>query len=302
MPAGEISGLPLNSTLRGQRSHIEPFPQSKFRMLRSLPAEPDHQAATRRIGLFVPCYIDQLYPDVALATVELLAQQGITVEFPEQQTCCGQPMANTGCTTDAGRLAEHFFETFRPFDYVVCPSGSCTAMVRHHYQAFAAGRADFVRLMERTFELCEFLVDVLEVGSIAGEFPYRVGLHQSCHGLRELRLGPCSEVMAPGKDRFRMLLSSLRGIELVQLERADECCGFGGTFAVTEDAVSCMMGRDRIADHQTSGTEVLTAGDMSCLMHLDGLIRRDGTPLRVMHIAQILAGRQPVSLTKVGRR
>jgi L-lactate dehydrogenase complex protein LldE len=243
-----------------------------------------------KVGLFIPCYIDQLYPQVGLATVDVLERHGVEVEFPSAQTCCGQPMSNTGCTEETRPLAWKFFEVFSPFEYVVCPSGSCVAMVRHHYDDYLAGVPGFEELKAKTFELCEFLVDVLHVEKIEGRFAHKVGLHQSCHGLRELRLGRSSELVAAPFSKVRQLVAGLDGIELTELSRPDECCGFGGTFAVAEEAVSCMMGRDRIHDHQQAGTEVLTGNDMSCLMHLGGLLRRDGVPMRVMHVAEILAG------------
>lgn len=243
-----------------------------------------------QIGLFIPCYIDQFYPHVGLATVEVLERHGVTVDFPSRQTCCGQPLANTGCLDDARPLARTFVQIFQNYEYVVCPSGSCTAMVRHHYDQFFPGDEGFERFSRRVFELCEFLVDVLHVERIAGRFPHRVGLHQSCHGLRELRLGKSSELVAEPFSKAHRLLGSLEGIEFSQLERADECCGFGGTFAVAEEAVSCMMGRDRIADHEKAGAEVITGADMSCLMHLEGLIRREGRPVKVLHVAELLAG------------
>ena len=244
-----------------------------------------------QVGLFIPCYIDQLYPQVGMATVEVLERFGARIEFPTAQTCCGQPMANTGCTGDARPLAERFFEIFRRYEYVVCPSGSCVAMVRCHYDEFFPSNAEFAAFKGRVFELCEFLTDVLHIERVEGSFPHKVGLHQSCHGLRELRMGSSSEMVVESFSKARRLLQSLDGIRFAELARADECCGFGGTFAVSEEAVSCMMGQDRIHDHEQAGTEVLTAADMSCLMHLDGLIRRDGKRLRVMHIAEILAGR-----------
>ena len=243
------------------------------------------------VGLFIPCYVDQLYPHVGMATVELLEKCGVTVEFPTAQTCCGQPMANTGCTEQARPLAEKFLQVFAPYEYVVAPSGSCVAMVRHHYEEYFHGRADYEALRKKTFELTEFLTDVLKVDKVEGSFPYRVGLHQSCHGLRELRLASSSEIVGKSFGKAEQLLKGLEGIELVPLARPDECCGFGGTFAVNEEAVSCMMGEDRIHDHEQAGTQVLTANDMSCLMHLEGLIRRQKKPIRVMHIAEILAGR-----------
>ena len=245
-----------------------------------------------KVGLFIPCYIDQLYPHIGTATVKVLRDQGVEVEFPTAQTCCGQPMANTGCTGDTRPLALKFFAIFRDFEYVVCPSGSCVSMVRNHYDEYLEGTPGFEELKHKTFELCEFLTDVLKVEHIAGRFPHRVGLHQSCHGLRELRMGSCSEVMGKQFSKTRQLLESLEGIEFTQLKRPDECCGFGGTFAISEEAISTMMGLDRIADHEQAGTEVLTANDMSCLMHLEGLIRRHKKPIRVMHVAEILSGDQ----------
>lgn len=243
------------------------------------------------VALFIPCYVDQFYPQVGLATVELLEQFGCTVHFPPEQTCCGQPLANSGCWEEARPLARRLVEIFRDYEYIVCPSGSCTAMVTHHYEELIAGFPGLKQIEERTFELCRFLNEVLHVQQLTARFPHRVGLHNSCHGLRELRLGRSSERMEPEFNHARRLLELVAGLQLVELARPDECCGFGGTFAVGEEAVSCMMGDDRIADHERAGAEVITAGDMSCLMHLDGLLRRQRKPLRVMHIAEILAGR-----------
>jgi L-lactate dehydrogenase complex protein LldE len=244
-----------------------------------------------RIGLFIPCYVDQLYPDVGLATVELLEKAGVEIDFPAEQTCCGQPMANTGCQRETRPLAFKFLKIFRDYSYVVCPSGSCVAMVRHHYREYLAGQPGFEELVGKTYELCEFLVDVLKVEPMTGRFPRKVGIHQSCHALRGLRLASSSELVGPPFSKMRYLLEKLDGITFSELERPDECCGFGGTFAINEEAVSSHMGLDRLADHQRAGTQVLTAPDMSCLMHLSGLMRRRGVRLHVMHIAQILAGR-----------
>jgi len=244
-----------------------------------------------RVGLFVPCYVDQLYPRVAQATVDVLERQGVEVVYPEAQTCCGQPLANAGFGADAEPLAERFVAIFGGFDAVVAPSRSCVAMVRRHYEELQGPSPRLARLCERTFELCEFLTDALRLDGIEGRFPHRVGLHQSCHALRELRMATSSEHVESSRDKVRTLLSSLDGIEFAELARPDECCGFGGTFAVTEEAVSCMMGIDRIRDHERAGSEVLTSVDMSCLMHLEGLIRRQQLPKppRVMHVAEILA-------------
>jgi len=235
------------------------------------------------VALFVPCYIDQLYPRVGLATAALLERAGCAVEFPEAQTCCGQPMANSGFFDDARPLARKLVEVFAKYEHVVCPSGSCTSMVRNHYPELLPGATP-----PRVYELCEFLHDVLHF-TPRGKFPFRVGLHQSCHGLRELRLASGSERLVPPFNKVRALLEKIEGLQLVELSRPDECCGFGGTFSVTEEAVSCAMGRDRVADHLRAGAEVIAGGDVSCLMHMQGLARRDGKRVRMMHVAELLA-------------
>ncbi len=245
-----------------------------------------------RVGLFIPCYIDQLFPDVGLATVEVLERQGVEVDYPRSQTCCGQPMANTGCLEDTRPLAVKFLQIFRDYPYVVCPSGSCVSMVRHHYDAYLTGQPGFDELKQKTFELCEFLTDVLHVERIGGRFPYRVGLHNSCQGLRALRLGQPSEIVGPAFNKIGRLLETVDELKLTQLSRPDDCCGFGGTFAVNEEAVSARMGLDRLRDHEQAGTQVLTAADMSCLMHMDGLIRRYRKDIQVMHVAQIFSAAQ----------
>jgi L-lactate dehydrogenase complex protein LldE len=244
-----------------------------------------------RVGLFIPCYIDQFYPQVGMATLKILNRfPEIEVVFPEAQTCCGQPMANTGCNEQTRPLAERFLELFSEFDHVVSPSGSCVSMVRHHYENYFHNDSGFNKLQHHIWELCEFLHDVMKVDSMPHPFPHRVGLHSSCHGLRELRLDSCSERMGSQVSKVRSLLELVPQIQLVDLSRPDECCGFGGTFAVAEEGVSVMMGRDRIQDHTNAGAEVITATDSSCLMHLEGLIRRSKQGVRTMHIAEILAG------------
>ena len=242
-----------------------------------------------QIALFVPCYVDQLYPGVAMATARHLERHGATVEVPEEQTCCGQPMANSGLVADARPLADKLVRVFSPYEYVVCPSGSCTAMVRNHYHGLVRDTAALASLASKTFELCEFLHDVLKV-TPTGSFAHKVGLHDSCHGLRELRLGSGSERNVPRTSKVRTLLAGLDGIELVPLAREDDCCGFGGAFSVDEEAVSCAMGNDRIRDHRSAGATVITGTDISCLMHMDGLMRREASapPLRVMHVAELL--------------
>jgi L-lactate dehydrogenase complex protein LldE len=247
------------------------------------------------VALFVPCYVDQFYPAVATATLRLLERYGCEVVFPEDQTCCGQPMANAGAADAARPLAERFLQVFSPprYEYVVAPSGSCVSMVKHQYRDLLPGHPEVERVASRTFELCEFLHDVLGVRKVDGRFPRVVGLHRSCHAQRELRLASGSERRVPPFDKVKALLSTLDGIRLVEPTRTDECCGFGGTFAVTEEAVSCMMGRDRLADHEQAGAEVITGVDMSCLMHLDGLARREQRAVRIRHVAEVLLGEAP---------
>ncbi|MCA9094508.1 MAG: (Fe-S)-binding protein, partial [Planctomycetaceae bacterium] len=165
-----------------------------------------------RVGLFIPCFIDQFYPHVGLATVELLERLGVEVDYPPAQTCCGQPMANSGCSDAAKPLAERFVRIFREYDHIVSPSGSCAAMVRQHYHEYfhdSPLEGDYEQVRAKTFELTEYLVDVLQVGSLTGCYPHTVGLHSSCHGLRELRLGSCSERVGPQFSKPRQLLEHL---------------------------------------------------------------------------------------------
>ena len=240
------------------------------------------------IGLFIPCYMDQFYPQAGRATLSLLERLGCRVSYPMDQTCCGQPMANSGCEQDALPTYRHFVKTFAPFDYVVTPSGSCAYHVRKHYDTLEQS-PEVASIRQKTLELGEFLLDVLGKEDFSQAwFPHRVGIHQSCHGLRGLRLGPSSERMEERRNNIEVLLQKVGGLELATLDRRDECCGFGGTFAVQEAAVSVKMGQDRLADHLRQGVDIITAGDMSCLMHLEGIIQRQKLPLRVMHYAEIL--------------
>src|SRR5256712_13167682 len=240
---------------------------------RSRPEREGLESRAMDVALFVPCYVDQFYPRVGLATAEILERYGVKVHFPEAQTCRGQPMANLGFFNDARPLARKMLEVFAPFEHVVCPSGSCTSMVRNHFETILPGDPRVAGLRAKTRELCEFLHDVLRARP-RGRFPHKVGLHDSCHGLRELRLGSGSERLVQAFSKMRTLLDGIDGLQLVELARADECCGFGGTFAVTEEAVSCAMGRDRIAHHEPAGAELIAGRDGSRLLHPDGLIRR----------------------------
>jgi len=246
-----------------------------------------------RVALFVPCYVDQLYPDVGFASLELLEAHGVVAEVPAQQTCCGQLLTNRGALRAARPLARSFEAAFGSHDYVVCPSGSCAAALRRQPHALGGDPAGAA---SRVFELCQFLVHVLGVEQVNVAFPHRVLLHESCHALRELGLGYPSELGAVPtlvESPARRLLRHVPQIQLFEPARRDECCGFGGSFSVVEPEVSARMGNDRIDDFEQSGAEVVTSADMSCLMHLSGLMRRQGRRLSVLHIAQVLVGRTP---------
>ncbi len=246
-----------------------------------------------KVALFVPCYVDQFYPQVGISTLELLESLGCEVEFPERQTCCGQPMANAGFAAASKACDSNFVRNFSGYDHIVCPSGSCVLHIKEHLQpAYQTGRPEsdpeVAEIRKRIYELTEFLVDVLKVKDLKASFPYKVGLHVSCHGQRGLHLSSMSETMTPPFSKPVELLNMVKGVQLATLTRKDECCGFGGTFCVTEEAVSVAMGKDRIADHLDKGVDVITGGDMSCLMHLEGILRRQNSKVKVLHIAEIL--------------
>lgn len=240
-----------------------------------------------KVGLFIPCYIDQFYPQVGVATLELLMKLGLDVGYPLKQTCCGQPLANAGSENDAKAIYLNFVDNFNEFDYVVSPSGSCVHHVREHYNILEQTQ-EVIKIRQNTFELCEFIFDILQIEDLRINFPFKVGIHQSCHGLRGLKLGVSSELVAPHFSKVHRLLEKAEGIELINLDREDECCGFGGTFSVFEPDVSVKMGIERIRDHKRNGAEVITATDMSCLMHLEGIARRNNEKVQFKHIAEIL--------------
>jgi L-lactate dehydrogenase complex protein LldE len=242
-----------------------------------------------KVALFVPCYVDQFYPNVAVATLELLEKFGVDVEYPGNQTCCGQPMANSGFEHLTSSCNALMVSNFASYDYVVCPSGSCTLHIKDHLHV-ADREVEAAHLRARIMELTEFMTDILNVADMDVSFPHKVGLHQSCHGQRGLKLSQMSELVGPAFSKPEKLLRMVKGLELITLDRKDECCGFGGTFCVSEEAVSVKMGKDRVADHLRSGAEFITAADMSCLMHMEGILRRQESKTQVIHIAEILNG------------
>lgn len=240
-----------------------------------------------KVGLFIPCYIDQFFPEAGIAAFELLKKLGCDVEYPTGQTCCGQPMANSGNELDAKKTYHHFVDIFSNYDYIVGPSGSCTNHVRNHYNVIEQ-TPEVLHVRKKTLDFPEFLVDVLKVESLDAYFPHKVGLHQSCHGHRMLELAKSSELVGPDFSKIRTLLNMVKGVELVNLDRPDECCGFGGTFSVKEPAISVKMGEDRINDHLRNGAEIITGGDMSCLMHMQGISMRRKDNVKYMHLVEIL--------------
>ena len=245
----------------------------------------DTRAAGLRVALFATCFNDTVWPQTPRATVRLLERLGVAVEFPMEQTCCGQMLTNTGYASQALPLVRRFAEVFADFDAVVAPSGSCVGSVREQHRRIAERSGDSAllerveRLGPRVLELSEFLVDVLGIEDVGAYFPHRVTYHPTCHSLRMLRVG----------DRPLRLLRAVRGIDLVELPAADECCGFGGTFALKNADVSIAMGADKARHVVETGAEVLVAGDNSCLAHVGGILARQRSGLRWMHLAEILA-------------
>ncbi len=238
-----------------------------------------------RIALFVTCLADGLFPRVGQATVALLERLGHDVVFPDRQTCCGQMHTNTGYQREALPLVRHHVDTFEPYDVVVAPSGSCVGSVRHQH-AMVARRAGDDRLADRaavvagrTYELSELLVDVLGLEDVGAHFPHRVTYHPTCHSLRMLRV----------EDKPLRLLRAVRGIDLVGLPEADQCCGFGGTFAMKNADTSTAMLADKMRHVLGTGAEVVSAGDASCLMHIGGGLSRLRTGTRALHLAEVLA-------------
>src|SRR3954470_6333697 len=231
-----------------------------------------------RITLFIPCFVDQLCPQVGVDMVRVLRRIGCEVSFSSEQTCCGQPAFNTGYWDDARVVAKRFLRVFDNAEVVVAPSGSCTAMVRKFYPELLGEGVNIAKF----YEFSEFLTDVAKVEDVGAAFPHRVTFHDSCHALRELGM----------KDGPRNLLKSVRGLELVEMNHADDCCGFGGTFSVKFGMISAAMGDTKTENASATAAEFVTSVDPSCLMHLDGVLRKKKSPLQAIHLACILASEE----------
>jgi L-lactate dehydrogenase complex protein LldE len=246
--------------------------------------------AGKTIGLFIPCYIDMVFPEVGIATLQLLERFGLDVHFPLNQTCCGQPMSNSGDEVNAAAAEHLFVKNFAQFDYTIGPAGSCVKQVRCHYDSIEQ-TDDVKHVRQHTYELVEFLHDVMEVDSFPwAEFHHSVAIHNSCSSIRGLGIAKPSEIMGQHFDKTAALLSKIKGLVLVPVDRPDDCCGFGGTFAVTDEAVSARMGLDKAHDHLRHGAEYVISPDMSCLMHQQGIARRASLDLKYAHVAQVLNG------------
>ena len=234
-----------------------------------------------RVSLFVPCIVDQFFPKVGISTVKVLKQCGASVEYPHEQTCCGQPAFNSGYRCEARTLAERFIRIFSGVEYVVAPSGSCVSMVHEfygHLDLSSALSEEFENLKSRIFELSEFMVRVLKCESTGASFTHKITYHDSCHLLRELGIS----------EYPRVLIRGVKGVEIVDLPESTRCCGFGGTFSVKFPEISVAMGDDKIKNIIRTGAEYVIANDSSCLMHIDGLLRRQKSAIRTMHIAELL--------------
>ncbi len=239
----------------------------------------------KRVSLFVTCIVDQLLPEVGLAAAEVLERLGYTIDFPEEQTCCGQPAFNTGYRRETREVACRCLEALRGAEYVVVPSGSCTSMITQHYEELFAkdgARLEEVRaLAPRVWEFSKFLLEVAGVEDVGARYDGVVTFHDSCHGLRSLKI----------KEGPRRLLSHVRGLTLREMDLAEECCGFGGTFAVKFPWISGAMSRTKIGSIVKTGASAVVGVDASCLLQLRGALSRAGIPVETLHLAQVLASR-----------
>ena len=241
---------------------------------------------SHKVSLFVPCFIDQLLPQVAVDTVKVLRRIGCAVDFPEDQTCCGQPAFNTGYWDEARPCAEHFVQVFKYAEIIVCPSGSCATMVRKFYSDLlttSSLRAEAMAVASRTFELSEFLVKVAGVTDVGATFPHTVTYHASCHATRELQV----------REEPLKLLREVKGLKLIEMQRFDECCGFGGTFAMKFSDISAAMGNSKAESIAKTEAEFVTAIDPSCLLHVQGILGKRQASARTIHLASILAQEKP---------
>ncbi len=238
-----------------------------------------------RVSLFVTCIVDQVFPKVGLAMADVLERAGYKLDFPAAQTCCGQPAFNSGYRESSRQVAHHFLDVFRNSEYIVVPSGSCTAMISHHYDDIFESDPEMRKrardIAARVYEFSQFLLEVAKVDDFGARYDATVTYHDSCHALRELKI----------KDGPRRLLANVKGITLIEMDAAQECCGFGGTFSVKFPEISGGMARTKMDSIVKTGASTVVSIDSSCLMQLEGAIRRASLPIRTMHLAEVLASR-----------
>ncbi|MCB0173482.1 MAG: (Fe-S)-binding protein [Anaerolineae bacterium] len=243
-----------------------------------------------KIAFFVPCYVDALAPQAAIASYELLQKLGVEIDYPDEPVCCGLPFTDMGYDQYAGDIEQTFVDHFSGYDYVVTPSGICTDQVRNHFTAVEQ-TPEVQQLRGRMYELVEFLHDILQVEEFPwASFPHKVAIHNACHSLRYLHHAKPSELMGPAFSKPEALLRKVPGIEIVYPERVDECCGFGGTFSIWDPDVSAQMGKDKVTGFNNAGASYVVSADYSCLLHQGGVINKLGLPLKTIHIAEILNG------------
>jgi len=239
---------------------------------------------TKTVSLFVQCLVDGIYPGVGEAMVQIFRKLGISLTCPTQQTCCGQPAFNAGYRREAEVAARRFIGIFETADVIVCPSGSCVAMVRHHYTELFNDDASWLQrakhVAAKTYELTEYLVNILGVDDLGARYDGTITYHDSCHLLRSLGV----------KDQPRRLLSKVSGAEFIEMYDSDRCCGFGGSFSMKYADISSAMAADKVKNILNSGADTVVGCDMGCLMNIEGMLSRKGSDIKIMHIAQILAG------------
>jgi L-lactate dehydrogenase complex protein LldE len=235
-----------------------------------------------KVALFIPCFVDQLTPQIGMDMAAVLRRVGYEVNFPKEQTCCGQPGFNSGYWNEARPLAERFLKVFRDAELIVSPSGSCTTMVRIFYPQLLDQtplHTEAQQIGQRVFEFSEFLTKVAKVTDVGAVFPHKVTYHDACHALRELHL----------KQEPRALLSAVKGLELVEMPCSEECCGFGGTFSTKFAMISSAMGDTKAGNAAKTPAEFVTSTDPSCLLQIDGILRHKKSPIKTIHLASILA-------------
>ena len=235
-----------------------------------------------KVSLFVTCLVDQFFPDAGSSTVRLLRRYGCDVSFPAGQTCCGQPAFNSGYVAAAHEAARNHYKNFADAEYIVSPSGSCTGMVHHYYNELFADEPEMLQkvsaMVDRTYEFSQFMVNVLGIEDVGGTFPHRVTYHPACHGMRLLGI----------KEEPMRLLRAIRGIDLVELPKGEDCCGFGGTFSVKLSDISGAMVTEKSEHVEETRAEYLVSTDMGCLMNINGNLRRRGSKVKILHLAELL--------------